>query len=407
MKRHISLIALLTALILTGCSDYLDETPKGTLIPKTVNDFGMMLDDATFGSLSYIALGQNETLLMGDEIQITPNKQAEYSAWGIAGYKWDDYLFGSNEDDRDYNGFYHAIYICNYIIANVGDAKEGTQFTRQFVEGSARFTRAYAYLTLVNMYARQYDAATALTDPGVALVLDADPNQSPTRATVQEVYDQIIDDATRAETLLESPEQDYTFRPGKIGACGLLARIYLYMEDYAKCQEYARKARLLSHEPFDYNQLSVTMMNPDLGITGWPGFYIYGYQYPDVVVYKAEGNWPMLYQDFNLSDEMAALYEATDLRLQIFLTTYGRFGFIPGVESLRVAGYYNPSNKGINIGEIYLMNAEAAARTGNIDEALECLNILGRKRHKAGTYEDVTERDTTKLLQLILDERRR
>lgn len=402
---HLSLY-FLAFLLFCSCGDYLDETPKGTLIPKTVNDFGMMLDDATFGSTSYLAGAENLTLMMTDDVQLTEKRMPDYQTWAVNGYEWADYLYGANEDDRDYNGFYKAIYLCNYIIANVGEAKEGTQFTRASVEGSARLTRAYSYLTLVNMYAKQYDAATASTDLGVAMPLEADINESLSRSTVQEVYDQIIDDITKAENLL--PEtQEYPWRGTKAGAAGLMARVYLYMGNYEKCLEYARKARAMVNEPADYNQYSVTYINPDYGITGWPGFYIYDYQYPDVVYYKSIYRTPTTRCDYILSDELAALYDDTDLRKQLFFTTCSSYGMTPGAEPLHVAGYYWPQNHGIDVGDIYIMDAEAAVRTGNTSEALECLNALGRKRHATGTYQDVTETDPDKLLSLILDERRR
>ena len=40
MKKYILL--LITLFSLSACQDFLDETPKGILIPKTVNDFGIL-----------------------------------------------------------------------------------------------------------------------------------------------------------------------------------------------------------------------------------------------------------------------------------------------------------------------------------------------------------------------------
>ena len=39
MKKYIYLLIVLWTAV--SCSNFLDETPKGTLIPQTVNDFGL------------------------------------------------------------------------------------------------------------------------------------------------------------------------------------------------------------------------------------------------------------------------------------------------------------------------------------------------------------------------------
>ena len=54
-----------------------------------------------------------------------------------------------------------------------------------------------------------------------------------------------------------------------------------------------------------------------------------------------------------------------------------------------------------------MTEAEACVRVNKLDDALYLLNEVARKRHIMGTYTDVTERDPEKLLELILDERRR
>lgn len=103
---------------------------------------------------------------------------------------------------------------------------------------------------------------------------------------------------------------------------------------------------------------------------------------------------------------MALFDKDTDLRWKLFVSTYSYYGEKNGDEP-RISSFYYPNNKGLNIGEIYVTEAEALVREGEINEALELLNALAVKRHVEGTYVDVTERNPEKLLQLILDERRR
>lgn len=198
MKNYILLI--ITLFCLSACQDFLDETPKGTLIPKTVNDFGMILDN--YGYDNNIAYGQCLTMMMSDDFIIPDDKAYKFASWGINGYTWADYLVGASDDEDCYNNFYHVIYLCNYILNNLAGAPDGTEFTRSYVEGAARFHRAFAYFSLVNLYSKHYDKNTASSDLGVPLVLDADPNTCVGRATVQQVYDLILDDLDKAKGLL-------------------------------------------------------------------------------------------------------------------------------------------------------------------------------------------------------------
>ncbi|WP_400262957.1 RagB/SusD family nutrient uptake outer membrane protein [Sphingobacterium sp. SG20118] len=99
-------------------------------------------------------------------------------------------------------------------------------------------------------------------------------------------------------------------------------------------------------------------------------------------------------------------YVSTDLRKAIFfqentypLDSYGYKGsYDNGMANLFV---------GLTTSEVYLIKAEAAARTGKIDVALAVLNSLGEKRYEQHTYLAVMERNTEKLLSLILKERQK
>jgi len=401
MKNYILLIA--TLFCLSACQDFLDETPKGTLIPKTVNDFGMILDNYSYEN--NIAYGQCLTMMMSDDFIIPDDKVYKFASWGINGYTWADFLVGASEDEDCYNNFYHVIYLCNYILSNLTDASDGTEFTRSYVEGAARFHRAFAYFSLVNLYAKHYDKNTASSDLGVPLVLDADPNTSIGRATVQQVYDLIISDLDKAKGLLGKEKTVYSFRPNQTAVHALLARIYLYQGEYKLCMEAANTARKQCDAPSDYNQYELEDVNPDFGIAGYP---YNRWEEVDIICYKGEGYGANEEEDYNLSDDLIALFDKdTDLRWKLFITTYPMFGDDPEGDKPRTVSFLFPNNRGLNVGELYLTEAEACVRENEIDDALFLLNEVARKRHVAGTYTDETERNPEALLRLILDERRR
>ena len=76
-------------------------------------------------------------------------------------------------------------------------------YDRNDVKGQALVHRAMNYFLLVNLYGKQYDAATASTDLGVPLVLEADINKQYPRATVAQVYERMLQDLNDAISLLK------------------------------------------------------------------------------------------------------------------------------------------------------------------------------------------------------------
>ncbi|MBY0066738.1 RagB/SusD family nutrient uptake outer membrane protein [Empedobacter falsenii] len=67
-----------------------------------------------------------------------------------------------------------------------------------------------------------------------------DPKENLPRNTVKEVYDQILKDLSKAETLFNNDDRNGIYA-SKEATQALLARVYLYMEDKAKAKEYADK----------------------------------------------------------------------------------------------------------------------------------------------------------------------
>ena len=405
MKKYIYLLIALWTL--GACSDFLDETPKGTMIPQTINDFGLILDDYDeYLGQNKIIAGPTNTIMMSDDVWVSDSmtKFSRYDQSALRAYRWEDNIFTVSENDDNYNDFYHCIYICNYILENVDNAPEGGSFTREYVRGAASFHRAFAYFCLVNMYAPHWDEATAETDLGVPLTTRANINDVLDRVTVAEVYEQIFKDLAVADTCLDATIE-YTYRPSLAAVQGLYARIYLYQGKYEECWKAARKAREITGEPVDYNQYSLEGVSPDEGIDGmsWNDW-----EMPDIIIYK-EGMSDLLFSgDYNLSQELIDLFDKdTDLRWQLFVTDCDYDIGDPGTDYPRISSFMYPNNRGLNVGEMWITEAEALCREGDIDGALYALNTLARKRHVTGTYEDVTERDPERLLQLILDERRR
>lgn len=102
------------------------------------------------------------------------------------------------------------------------------------VEGEAKFIRGVAYYELINFYAQPYSLGNPGSLPGVPIVLspvyeyDA-AKDKPSRASVTEVYAQILSDLNDAVQKL--PASSGT-RASRYAAEAFLARVYMNMNDY-------------------------------------------------------------------------------------------------------------------------------------------------------------------------------
>ncbi len=130
--------------------------------------------------------------------------------------------------------YYSALVNVNNIIDNMelveADTDEDIALLSQFT-GEAHLLRAFYYHQLVIRWGMPYDPATASQDLGVPLVLTYDPAAKPARATVEEVYEQILSDLQEAKDRLPdgAPNSEFATRDA---ALALETRVRLHMLDY-------------------------------------------------------------------------------------------------------------------------------------------------------------------------------
>lgn len=139
---------------------------------------------------------------------------------------------------------YRVIGNCNKIIEFIQGL--GNESTREqtIMMGENYYLRALSYFLLVNEFAQPY-SNNPTQNPGLPLKLTSDPNDLPqSRSTVAEVYDQVVLDLKDAITYLtlqqgETPKSN--IYATKEAAEALLARVYLYMENWDGAWEMANK----------------------------------------------------------------------------------------------------------------------------------------------------------------------
>lgn len=143
---------------------------------------------------------------------------------------------GSSESNTAWATMYATIYGANAVIDGVASSTSSrlSDSARKQLTAEAKCIRAFCYFHLVNFFG------------DVPLVLVADPLKAAgmTRTPVQEVYRQIIQDLKDAQTGLSadySASNGKRIRVNKWGATAMLARTYLFMQDYDNAAAEATK----------------------------------------------------------------------------------------------------------------------------------------------------------------------
>ena len=137
---------------------------------------------------------------------------------------------------------YRTIGNCNLVIEMGKELGENRTEEETVLMGENYYLRALSYFLLVNEFAQPY-SNNPTQNPGLPLKLNSDPNDLPkSRSTVAEVYDQVVNDLKDAITYLTLPEgmsPKNSCYATKEAAQALLARVYLYMENWDGAWEMA------------------------------------------------------------------------------------------------------------------------------------------------------------------------
>lgn len=384
---------LMSGLLFSSCQkEFLDKKPdKALLIPTTLEDFTALMDNLSIFNISP-ALQE----ISADDFYATDAAVAGFTTVVQKNsYLWFADLY-QNEPCTDWNLPYQQIFYANIILDGLKNLEggEGSKSEWNTAKGSALFHRAFAFYNLVQLFSRTYDKNTAGVDPGIPLRLTADVNAKVGRASVQQVYDQLISDLVEAEKLL--PQQTrFKSRPSRAAADALLARVYLNMENYELADKCAASALVLNRSLLDYNTISPTATNPFPSSPAADN--------PEVIFYDKLIPYGFTSSTrATVADELYQLYADKDLRKSIFFA---------GTAPFYVKGRYTGSRLqlfgGLAVDELYLIRAESLARMGQFAEAMKELNTLLITRWAKGTYQALSATDVEDALTIILKERRK
>ena len=399
-SQRIVILLLLAGMGMLSCSksSFLDKKPNTDfIIPTTLPDFQALLDnDAVMGRTS--ALGE----LSADNLYLRDTFWQGLDAKEHNAYIWapGDIFNGQGQQD-DWDLPYEQVFYANVVLEGLAKVKVDSTNVQDWnaLKGAALFMRAFAFYNLAQDFAPVYDSLSASTDLGIPLRLSSDINAISTRASLQQTYQQILDDLQGANNLLPAaiPFANLN-RPSKPAALALLARVYLSMRAYEQAGKCADSSLQLYPTLIDYNTVP-TNTNLPFPVNNAETIYQSSFLTSSTQILVA------VFSPKCIVDSMLyASYDSADLRKQIFYRVNGA-----GYPNIR--GSYNGSLypfSGLATDEVYLVQAECRARAGQTGPALASLNSLLQNRWMNSVpFTPITAGSAAEALDTILVERRK
>jgi hypothetical protein len=303
----------------------------------------------------------------------------------------------------EWSSMYQLIYGCNAVLEGVTASNTLGEKVKAQLTGEAEFTRAYLYFYLVNLYSE------------VPLITSTDykVNSTISRSPVTTVYEQIIGDLKDAEAKLNADFVDMSsentttdrIRPSKWAARALLARVYLYLGDYANA--VAMSSLVIE------NSAQFSLSNIDEVFLANSTEAIWQLQIPANLSFNSEGSgFIMTYlnpyytnSSSALSASMLAAFEVNDARKSHWVGLYSENGtdyYYPYKYKEAYTRTPTEASMMLRLAEQYLIRAEAYAQQDNVSAAIEDLNKI---RHRADLGDYAGAEDKTDVLASVYHER--
>lgn len=408
--QSIALYSLGFAMLAAGSSSckksFLEITPKGKLIAKSVNDY-----EKSLFSLDLVNMGTDAQVAMGDDVAAIDPYFTGSPFRTQALFRWEDVVYLPADNPAEMTVPMQNIYLFNKVINEVMQATDGTDEVKRSIQAQAKTARAWTYFMLINYFGKPYNASTAASDPGFPIIDKADVTQTKfTRASVQQVYDLILNDLTTS--IPDLPAQlTHRMRLCKAAGEGLLGKVYLFMGKPNEALPHfnnaftALAASAIPTGLYDYN------IRFGAGGSFLP-IGMFGPTYPstinneeNILAKQAGAPWIFANSELVLAPEAAALYGASDLRQNFFVNAAYPSGDYPnGMRRRRGPGN---AQIGFTVPDLYLLRAETRARLNDLDGARTDLEALRAKRMPAADapIPNATASDKNALIRFILEER--
>ena len=406
--KKIYIIGLMSAMLCSSCSDFLEKEPSTSLPVEsavtTITDLRNAVNGIAYialnGRMSYDADFAIYADLKGEDFKAVSNNN---HAGPISRYQI------TSTDALAYNGYYYyykAIANVNKVLSIIDNIPHTESETAEFndYKGQLYAWRAMLHFDLARLYCNAPTAAVDVNAANSGIVLSTEvyePSYIAARTTLKETYDQILKDFGTALPLLTKEENN-----GYINywaALALRARVNLYNGDnttaLADAQEVIKNSPYKLYTIEDYTKVWIQEFTSEsileLRVT---------------TTYNAQRNSVGYYCDSEGYGECAFAEDAPlytylianpdDVRSKLIKdqTDGSERGYYPAKYPGREGNIYVNNPKIIRLSDVYLIAAEAAVKTNG--DAVSYINALRKNRIEG--YTDVA----SVTLEEILFERR-
>lgn len=364
---------------LMSCEKFIEvESPKGQTVRSLVFS-NEATANAAMSNIYFMCAGNN--FVSGGVNSIT-------RLAGLLADEFDTYSTGQDARDIYQNTIlsqnvivsniwqeaYSVIYQSNAIIEGLKESTSLTERLKQQLTGEALFMRAFSNFYLANSYG----------DVPYISTTDYRENTNAKRMGYKEVLNQVVGDLKQAKDLLHEDypiDKTERIRPNKWAASALLARVYLYQQDWVNAELQANEVlaktdiyRLTAladvflknskEAIWQIKPVSNNTLNTHEGVS----FILIG---KPIAVYLKEG--------------FSTLFEAGDQRKAAWVGNFtnadGSWDF-PYKYKIRNGGVpFNEYSMVLRLAEQFLIRAEARAKQNKLSLAIGDLDEI---RHRAG-----------------------
>lgn len=421
----------------SSCSKFLDKDLQGTLtqqdFPKTASD-ALLANNAAYESLRdwyYNAGGYPVFDIMSDDARKGSNPNDQTSTVG----PFDTFKHTPTQDglDRYWNALYVGVKRANVVIEKVPAITMDNDLKTRYI-AEAKFIRGLIYFDLVRAWG------------GVPLVTTTDPPVKLPRSSSDDVFNLVISDLTYAadHLPLKSEYQNADLGRATRGAAeGMLARVYLFRNDFVNAEKYAMNVITSGQYSLEPNFIDANGVNGNNGVESLfeigaiqsEGTDGGGNQYANTQGVRGTPNrgWGFNRPSVDLRnsfDDGDPRYKGTVINLKdtidgvpilgdgstpditydehgniIEIECYSRKVWVPGNNTITQWGHHR---RILRYSDVLLMAAEALNENNKPADALLYLNMVRQRARQGNTaiLPDITATGKTELRDIIFNERR-
>lgn len=399
--RNTIFIGMLALMVfMTSCEDFLYQQPRLSQTNELSLSTYDGLQTATYGIYTQLYT----STWYGRDFPVIADLKGGNSKHGpiSSGRFFTEYLWNNTPQATAglWTSAYNLINRANNVITTIEDGFEEPgveQGDLDALVAEAKFLRALGFFDLSRLYCQPIAQGAKGSQLGIPIVLKSELGQ-PARNTLGEVYDQILSDLLAAEAGLSTVSPNGGVDPKgwatKYAAQALLARVYLYMEQWQNAADYATK--VISSGAFPVYTAAE--------FTTWDNGGVWGTDAGSEIImecYGAEGNsshpnWDVIsyimspdgYGDIAATHDVYDLYEDTDVRKLLFRNSVN---YVNDLWSLKYPGKAPDGNLRednipiLRISEMYLIRAEAVLEGASVSGATPASDINMIRNNRGAT----------------------